>query len=159
MTFWLQVLGPLVMVLGGIIGWFIRSHTEEQRAIREKLNEERRKTYLEILGPYIHIFADLKGKGPTQALDEVKSYDYRKKAFDLNLFDSDKVIRAYNNLMQYAYKFEAGGSQKPQPKEMMRLWGTLLLEIRKSLGNKKTKLDEFDMLRSMIKDVDKLKQQ
>lgn len=37
----------------------------------------------------------------------------------------------------------------------MLLWGKLLLEIRKSLGNKKTKLDEFDMLRAMIKDIEK----
>jgi len=36
----------------------------------------------------------------------------------------------------------------------MRLWGALLIEIRKSLGNKKTKLKEVDMLRGMIKDID-----
>ena len=156
MTFWLQVFGPLVMVLGGIIGWIIRSKIEESRTIRVKLNEERRKTYSEILGPFIRSFADLKGKGPNQAINEFKSYDYKKKVFDLNLFGSDKVIRAYNNLMQYAYKLEAGGSQKPQPKEMLHLWGTLLLEIRKSLGNKKTKLNEFDMLRGMISDIEKL---
>ena len=39
---------------------------------------------------------------------------------------------------------------------MMRIWGGLLLEIRRSLGNKKTKLDEFDMLRAMIEDIDSL---
>jgi len=39
---------------------------------------------------------------------------------------------------------------------MMRLWGSLLLEIRKSLGNKNTKLNEIDMLRAMIKDIDNL---
>jgi hypothetical protein len=156
MTFWLQVISPLVMVLGGIIGWLVRSHTEEQRSTREKLNEKRRKAYLEILGPYIRIFADLKGKGPTQALNEVKSYDYRKTAFELALFGSDDVVRAYNIFMQQTYKAEAVENKELRARELMRLWGKLLLEIRKDVGNKKTKLDEFDMLRGMINDIDKL---
>ena len=66
---WLQVLGPsLLMVFGGIITWFIKSRVEELRAIEEKLREERRKIYGQILDPYIHLFAELKGQGPTQAI-------------------------------------------------------------------------------------------
>lgn len=152
---WLQILGPtLLMVLGGIITWFIKSKIEELRAIKEKLREERRNIYALILDPYIRLFADLKGKGPDEALKRITSYDYRKTAFDLNLFGSDEVVLAYNNLMKHTYEAEATGNQ--DPKEMMRLWGKLLLEIRKSLGNKKTKLNEFDMLRAMIKDIEKL---
>jgi len=157
---WLQILGPsLLIILGGIVSWFIKSRIEELQATREALNEERRKIYKELLEPYIKIFVGIKNKNGSeeQTIQQITSYDYRKTAFDLNLFGSDNVIRAYNNLLQYVYKFEAGGNQKPQSKEMMCLWGKLLLEIRKSLGNKKTKLDEFDMLRGMIKDIDKLK--
>jgi uncharacterized protein (UPF0335 family) len=152
---WLQILGPpLLMALGGIITWFIKSKIEELRAIEEKLREERRNIYAQILDPYIRLFADLKGKGPDQALKKITSYDYRKTAFDLNLFGSDEVVRAYNDLIKHTYEVEATGNQ--DPKEMMRLWGKFLLEIRKSLGNKKTKLNEFDMLRAMIKDIEKL---
>lgn len=157
---WLQILGPsLLIVLGGIVSWFVKSRIEELQATHEELNEERRKIYKELLEPYIKVFVGIKSKGRSeeQAIQQITSYDYRKTAFALNLFGSDKVIRAYNNLMQYVYKFEAGGSQGSQAREMMRLWGMLLLEIRKSLGNKETKLDEFDMLRGMIKDIDKLK--
>jgi len=150
---WLQILGPtLLMVLGGIITWFIKSRIEELRAIEEKLREERRNIYAQILDPYIHLFADIKkGKGPDEALKKATSYDYRKTAFDLNLFGSDEVIRAFNNFMKHTY--EAEGKENRDPGEMMRLWGKLLLEIRKSLGNKKTKLNELDMLRAMIKDM------
>jgi hypothetical protein len=152
---WLQILGPtLLMVLGGIITWFIKSRIEELRAIEEKLREERRNIYAQILDPYIRLFADIKGKGPDEALKRITSYDYRKTAFDLNLFGPDEVIRAFNNLMKHTYEAEATGNQDPE--EMMRLWGKLLLEIRKSLGNKKTKLNEFDMLRAMIKDMSKI---
>lgn len=153
---WLQTgLGPaLLMVLGGILTWFIKAKIEELRAIEEKLREERRNIYAQILDPYIHLFADLKGKGPDEALKKITSYDYRKTAFDLNLFGSDEVVLAYNDLMKHTYESEA--TEKREPNKLMLLWGKLLLEIRKSLGNKKTKLDELDMLRAMIKDIDRL---
>ena len=151
---WLQILGPsLLMVLGGIITWFFKSRVEELRATEERLREERRKIYGQLLDPYVRLFADLKGQGPVQAIKKITSYEYRKTAFDFNLFGSDEVVRAYNDLMKHTYEAESLGKQ--DPKEMMRLWGSLLLEIRKSLGNKKTNLNEFDMLRAMIKDIDK----
>jgi len=152
---WLQVLGPsLLMVLGGIITWFIKSRVEELRATEERLREERRKIYNQLLDPFIHLFADIKGKGQSQALKKITSYDYKKNAFDLNLFGSDEVVSAFNSLMKHIYETEQTGKQNP--KEIMRLWGKLLLEIRRSLGNKKTKLKEFDMLKTLIKDIDNI---
>jgi len=152
---WLQVLGPsLLMIFGGIITWFLKSRVEELRATEERLREERRKIYGQILDPYIRLFADLKGQGPAQALKKISSYEYRKTAFDLNLFGSDEVVRAYNNLCKRTYDAEA--KKNEDPKEMMRLWGSLLLEIRKNIGNKMTQLNEIDMLRAMIKDIDNI---
>ncbi len=149
----LQALGPSVlMVLGGILTWLIKSKAEELRAIEEKLREERRKIYAQILDPFIRVFADPKGKGPEQALKTITSYNYRKTAFDLILFGSDDVVRAYNDLMRYTYDAEAAGNE--DPREMLRLWGRLLLEIRKSLGNKRSTLNELDMFRAMIKDLE-----
>ena len=64
-------------------------------------------------------------------------------------------MRAYNYLMQFIFKSEAAGGINPN--EMTRLWGALLLAIRKSFGNKKTDLDEWDMLEGFIKDMDALR--
>jgi hypothetical protein len=69
------------------------------------------------------------------------------------LVGSDEVVSAHNELMQYAYRAEETGEKDPV--EMLRLWGILLLKIRKSLGYKSTKLNEWDMLRGMIKDINK----
>ena len=41
------------------------------------------------------------------------------------------------------------------PKELLNFWGQFLLEIRKSVGDKKTKLNVVDMLRNQITDIDK----
>ncbi|GAG88773.1 unnamed protein product, partial [marine sediment metagenome] len=96
----LQVLGPsLLLVLGGIITWLLKSRVEELRATEERLREERRKIYNQILDPYIRLFSDLKGKGQEYALKKITSYEYKKTAFELNLFGSDEVVLAYNNLI------------------------------------------------------------
>ncbi|MCJ7812649.1 hypothetical protein MUP95_04930 [bacterium] len=153
---WIQILGPsLLLIIGGIISWFIKSRVEELQAIEEKLREDRRKIYLQILDPYIKLFSDISQTNMAQQVKRIKSYDYKKAAFELNIFGSDNVIAAYNNLMTHIFQAEASGKQDPN--EMFDLWGKLLLEIRKSLGNKKTNLNSIDMLRGMIKDIDNLK--
>ena len=154
---WIQIVGPpLLMLVGGIITWIIKSKIEELHAIEEKLREDRRKIYIQILDPYIRLFSGLKNQNREKIRKEVTrkiiSYEYRKIAFELNLFGSDEVVRAYNELMQHTYKAESIGER--DPKKIMHLWGNFLLEIRKSLGNKKTTLDEIDMLRGMITDID-----
>ena len=94
------------IVVGGIITWFIKSSIEELRATEKRLQEERRKVYMEILDPYIRLFADLRRQGTTeaqsQALKRVTSYQYRKASFELNLFGSDEVVRGFNALMQHS---------------------------------------------------------
>ena len=153
MEWWLS---PLLIVVGGIITWFIRSHYEERRAIEERLHGEHRRVYAEILEPYIELFANLsRGGGVNKGIEQkITSKDYRKAIFELGLLGSDGVVLAYNDLMQYFFKL--GSDEKQDMHETIRLWGTLRLEIRKSLGNKRTKLNAFDMLRGEIRDIDKL---
>lgn len=155
---WFQALGPsLLIVLGGLLTWIIKSRIEELRAIEEKLRETRSEIYSQILAPYITLFSDLSPEGQAKVAATITSEEYRKTAFDLALLGSDAVIQAYNSLMSYTFQTEGTGNL--DPKEMMRLWGRMLLEIRRSLGNKKTKLSELDMLRAMIKDIDSLQGQ
>lgn len=157
---WLQVLGPaLLVVLGGIITWVIRSRIEESRAIQQELNEERRKTYSEILLPFISVFTSVVRKeGATKAVDQMMKNlsQIHKNRLDLVLFGSDAVVRAHNDFWEYAYRIEADGEIDQRGREYMRLFGRILLEIRKDVGNRDTKLDEVDMLRWLIRDIDKL---
>ena len=153
---WLQVLGPsLLMLLGGIVTWLIKSRIEELRTVEEGLREERRRIYSEMLDPMIRMFSDRSEKNMEKIIKKIQSYDYRKTAFNLNLIGSDDVVKAYNELMQYTYNLGESPKEK-KAKEMIHLWGKVLLEIRKSLGNKKTKLNELDMFRAMITDIDRL---
>ncbi len=162
---WLQdILAPLIVLLiagfGSVIGWFVKSKDESSRAIQQKLNEERRKTYSEILSPLILILSNVKSKeGATGATQQILKDlpKFQKNRVDLVLFGSDNVVKAHNSFLAYMYKVNDGKDTGQKGENTMKLWGKLLLEIRKDVGNKNTKLDELDMLRWLITDVDKLK--
>jgi len=81
------------MIIGGIITWFLKTRSEELKATEEKLHEARRKIYIEILDPYIRLFSDSGGQGAQHVIKKIKSVDYKKTAFELNIFGSDEVIR------------------------------------------------------------------
>lgn len=157
---WLQVMGPtMLMVIGGLLTWIIKSRIEELRSVEERLMEERRSIYAKILKPFVQLFADMSDKGVSKSIREITSYEYKKNIFEINLIGSDGVVNAYNSMMQYFYKAEASNEGEEGDTESgdhiltMKMLGKLLLEIRKSLGNKKTKLHSLDMLRAMIKDL------
>jgi len=153
---WLQIVAaPLLVALGGLAAWFIQSRVEQVRATEERLTAERRKVYAEILEPYIRMFAGVKsGEGVKEATEKILSFEYRKTSFELGLVGSDDVVRAYNDMMQFFFK--AANEDGQDSSQGILLWGALLLEIRRSLGNKDTKLDALDMLRGMITDIERL---
>lgn len=161
MDWWEIVLSVVLIAVGGggIVNLIIKARLDELRAMEERLRDERRKIYSAILEPYVALFASLTledgGASKSQEIQQkITSTEYRKTISELVLLGSDDVVRAYNALMQHSFK--SASSDKQDFGETIQLWGKLRLEIRKSLGNKKTKLDELDMLRGEITDIDKL---
>lgn len=151
---WLQnILPTLLVVSTGLLTWFLKDKSEKLKLQREKLIDEKRMNYEKILEPIIRTFAGIKNKGELEkAIKQIQSFDYKKSAFQLMLFGSDDVINAYNDFFQYLYNNES----QIDPRDMLNASGKIILEIRKDLGNDKTLLKEFDMLRFMITDIDKL---
>jgi hypothetical protein len=62
------------------------------------------------------------------------------------------VVRSHNELWQHAYSANKDAGQK-SPTELMKLLGTFLLQIRKSVGNKTTSLSNLEMLEWFINDI------
>jgi len=92
-------------------------------------------------------------------LEKVISLEYKRTTFKLSLLGSVDVVKAYNNLTE----FTALPNVQQQPddnKIIIMLYATLLLKIRKDLGNKSTllkHLNEKDILKTMnIRDIDTL---
>lgn len=153
---WLNLALPVVFTsIGGLVVWFFQSRAEKLRKLEEGLQDRRLKLYSDTLDPFVRLFAGLgDAKAQAQVLNKIKSYEYRKTVFDLTMFGSDEVVSAYNAMFQHIYTTEEG---QQDPREMMRLWASVLLAIRKSGGNPDTKLLEWDMLSATIKDIDRLK--
>ncbi len=151
------IVTPLVAALVGFGVWYVQSRLEALRREQERLHDDRRKVYADVLEPFIRLFAGIKNPKENQkALRHLLSVEYRRTAFEFSLIGADDVVRSFNDLMQYVYSFDAEADEKPNPSELMRLWGAFLLEIRRNVGNPKTKLTPADMLRSQIKDIDKI---
>lgn len=156
MDFALQAfIAALFTSIGGLVVWFVQSRAEKLRKLEESLRDRRLKLYSDALDPFIRLFAGLgDAKASAQVMRDIKGYQYRKTVFDLTMFGSDEVVSAYNALFQHIYKSETQGQNA---REMMRLWAAVLLAVRKSGGNPNTKLDEWDMLTSIIKDIETLR--
>ncbi len=155
MEFVEKILPTLLVVAAGFITWFLKDKSEKLKFQREKLIEEKRLNYEKILEPIIRVLAGVKNKSEMdKALKQIQSFDYKKSAFQLMLFGSDNVVNAYNDYFQYLYKNESN----MDPYKMLNALGKVILEIRKDLGNDKTALKEYDMLRFMITDIEKMKE-
>ena len=145
-----------ITIVVGIVVWYLTSRIEAIRREREKLQDERRTIYLNILEPFIRIYAGINNPSETRkALSQVTSYDYRRAFFELSITGSDDVVRAVNNYMQFIYRSEDNkGSMSGE--DLLINWGGLILAIRRDLVNKRTKLNERDMLKALIKDIDRI---
>ncbi|MHB8162668.1 MAG: hypothetical protein ACYDGT_09270 [Thermoleophilia bacterium] len=143
------VVAPVLAAAVGFTVWYIQSRIERIRREEERILDERRTVYLTILDPFIRIFAGInKPAEAKKAQEQLVSYEYKRTALEFNLIGSDNVVHSFNTFMQYNFKSES------DPKVMLTLWGELLLEIRRSVGDPKTDLEPVDMLKAQINDID-----
>lgn len=144
---------PILVIIGGLITWFFKSKREELQAIEERAREKRIETYNELLHPFIVMFSNKTNKIiKDKAIAQIGSVEYRKASFNLMTFGSDEMVNAYNNMMQSFYKNESENN----PKLTMQKFAGFLLSIRKDVYDKNTKLKDWDMLKFMITDIEKL---
>ena len=86
------------------------------------------------------------------------SVEYRQVGFKLSLVANDAVVRAYNKLMQFFYHTEEDSRPiEIKTSHWIALMSTLLLEIRKSMGNQSSELDRWEMIEWFMQDAPKMK--
>lgn len=168
----------LLIVLGGI-GWLIQNRIQASQAkqeaqstriaeLEDKLREDRIATYNALLEPFFLLFTSdaafaLDPKYKNKKKDEIAiarmlSVEYRQIGFKLSLVANDAVVRAYNKLMQFFYHTEQDARPlEDKTSHWIALMGTLLLEIRKSMGNQSSGLDRWEMIEWFMQDAPKMK--
>ncbi|WP_038087728.1 hypothetical protein [Acidihalobacter prosperus] len=169
----------LLAGLGGL-AWIIKNRIESSQAkqdaqasrireLEDKLREDRIVTYNAILDPFFLLFTseaafslDPKFKNKNKndlAIAKMLSVEYRQVGFKLSLVANDTVVRAYNALMQFFYHTEQ--DLRPideKTQDWLALMGTLLLEIRKSMGNASSSLDRWEMIEWFMSDAPQIKE-
>ena len=160
---------PILVIVLSAIGWRLRKGIERRVELEDKLRDDRIEIYNKILEPFVILLmsdaawaADKKNKALDKnqyASVQMLSLEYRRLGFKMSLMGSDSVVRSYNDLMQYFYEMSdnAETSNPADIETMLKLLGSFLLEIRRSMGNEKTKLDQWDMLEWWMSDARKMK--
>lgn len=164
-----SVATPILVLLLTAVGWKYRQSIERKLHLEEKLRDDRIEIYNKILEPFIIMLmsdaawnSDPKNKGRNKgdlAVAQMLSLEYRKVSFKLSLLGSDKVVFSFNNLMQYFYN-QADETQPPASEHltmMMSLLGSFLLEIRRSMGNETTEMDNWGMLEWFLSDARRMR--
>lgn len=160
---------PILVLILTAVGWKYRQSVERKMKLEEKLRDDRINISNQILEPFIILLmtdtawqSDKRNKGKDKndiAIAQMLSLDYRKISFKLSLIGSDSVVSSFNDLMQHFYN-QTDDGQTPsniQLRTMMSLLGSFLLEIRKSMGNETTKIDNWGMLEWFMTDARRMR--
>ena len=159
-----QIVTPIILLSLGGLGWYIRQSVERKAKVEEALRGDRLEVYNKILEPFfILLMTDAawaqdpktKGKDKTAfATAKMLSWEYRKAGLQLSLIGSDGVVKAYNDLMQFAFAVADTEPQDLDPaRNILSFFGNLLLEIRKSAGNESTQIGNMGMVEWFVKDA------
>ncbi|WP_422858558.1 hypothetical protein ACOKFD_14485 [Flagellimonas sp. S174] len=159
----IAVLSPILLTLGGIISWAIKSKKEEYLTVQEKSREQKITIYETLLEPFIILFTwTLSEKEKQQATKKILSIEYKKAAFSLTSFGSDEVLGSFNRMMQAFFQSEQE-EIKPNAESyaivMLTFLADFMLEIRKDIYDKSTSAKRSDMLKFMITDIETFKNQ
>lgn len=164
-----SVATPVLVLALTAVGWKAKSSVERRIELENKLRDDRIEIYNQILEPFVILLmsdaaweSDRRNKNLVKndvAAAKMLTLEYRRLGFKLSLMAPDPVVRAYNNLMQYLYNMEENKKDNAEEflKDMLKLLGTFLVEIRKSMGNEATELNHWDMCEWWMSDARKLK--
>ena len=161
-----SILTPILLMVLTAVGWQVRRRFDRKLELEDKLREDRLTIYNHILEPFIILFMsdeawkhDKQNRGKNKneiALEKMLSLEYRTYSFKISLFGSDSVVSSFNELMQHIYSYEENsGFSEEDKKRLMSLFGNFLLQIRRSMCNESSRLDRWQMLELLIKDVRK----
>jgi len=168
-----SVATPILVLLLTGVGWRIKSRWELSRdrqsrdverikELEDKLREDRIEIYFSLLEPFFNLITAENLKKTDSPVNTMNSVDYKRLGFKLSLLGDDSVVRAYNNIFNFYYNSEKSNSSTQELKlkklKNLDLLTELLLEIRRSIGNKSTELDKWEMLGWLVRDVEVVKQ-
>lgn len=158
MSNFLQIFLPIILpILSLFIGAYFQRQRDKLNIEQEAFFLKKRENYFNVISPLVLMISN--GSNKTEQDKVIKmilTNEYRKEVLGLSLYGNDNVVASFNNLFQLIYNKD---KLEENPSLIIPLLGKVLVEMRKELGNKKTKLDEFRILEFLIKDIKELKKE
>lgn len=140
---------PTILTLvSGSIGFIISKIIEDLKESKQRIYEQKRKYYNELIRPFRDVLKNIKTKPGNSGLNSKQIADAMDTAFDNILYASDEVIEKYGRFRNNSTNEEQTGTSSQY--KTLKLFSDLLLAMRKDLGNKYTSLDEVHILRMFI---------
>ena len=130
------------------------NHQNALAQIRMRTYDARRKSYMQLLEPFMQALANPRSDVKIDQQNLIKSMV--RANIDLHLFGSDKSCKILQEWRTLGLK---GQSQEPSIQKkrnsaMLIFYSRLLLSIRRDLGQQETKVNELGILRSFLTDFD-----
>jgi hypothetical protein len=140
---------PTILTLvSGSLGFIISKIIEDVKESKQRIYEQKRKYYNELIRPYRDVLKNTKSKNGHTELTSKQINDAMDNAFDNILYASDDVIEKYGRFRNNSTNEAETGINNLF--KTLKLFSELLIAMRKDLGNKYTSLDEVHILRMFI---------
>ena len=148
-TQWLKKIDPTILTLiSGGLGFAISKFIEDLKESKQRIYEQKRIYYNELIKPFKDILKNSKLKIGNTQLSNKQIADAMDSAFDNILYASDEVLIKYGRFRNNSTNETELGNKNIYL--TLKLFSELLLSMRKDLGNKYTNLDEVHLLRMFI---------
>ncbi|MBU1010103.1 MAG: hypothetical protein KKD74_08220 [Bacteroidetes bacterium] len=137
MELFTKIAVPILLLILGGLGWLYRHEKERRLQIEKQLSDRKYNVYIDLLTVFFNILKQVKKGQKTNAQKLIdKMMDIKK---ELIIFGSDNVLYAF-------FKWE----KQSQTKGNLKSLAELIVEVRKDMGNPKTKITTKDFLKSLV---------
>ncbi|MCF6295803.1 MAG: hypothetical protein L3J25_08950 [Flavobacteriaceae bacterium] len=138
---YLPIIIPIVLAIFAGLGWLYKHEKEKRVQVEKQLSEKKYNVYYKFISIFFDIFKSIK-KGKTYNINSNvidKLIDIKK---DLIIYGSDEVIRKF-------FKWEEASNNSQGSLVPIT---DVIIEMRKDMGNRKTKITSKDFLKSVVAD-------
>lgn len=146
-NYYYKTINPtLITVISGGIGYAMSKFYEDLKESKQRIYEQKRVVYRNLLLPFIEVLKNTKIKGSSAKFSDKQIANAMDAAIDNILYGSDEVIKLYGIFRNNSLNNTDSHSQAIT----LKLLAHLLKAIRKDLGNRMTNLTEVEILRMFI---------
>ena len=137
---YLPTIIPIILAIIAGLGWLYKHEKEKRLLIERQLSDKKYDVYFKFISVYFDIFKTIK-KGQKFDASKLtgKMIDIKK---ELTIYGSDEVIRKF-------FKWEQASSNEVNSLIPIT---DIIIEMRKDMGNPKTKITTNDFLKSLVRD-------